>query len=989
MVRFENVVSLAFVGVVCSGAEDPWEGKWIWIAGDTSPRNFHLCARKEFMVPEGCSRPSLRITADTRYLAYLNGTYVGQGPIRSWPFAYHYDTYDLTGKLKPGEKNVLAVLVKHLGISTFQVIAARGGLLAEVSWYEGSERQVVGTDETWEVAAHPAFSRRTPRISCQLGWVEHFDARHDPMGWLTGEAADEQLGETVVVGPAGCEPWTALIRRPIPHLTREPVYPVFIFRKRVVTPPAGAWALDLRPNLVPGDREANPQRLCGLVVTTVEVLEDTPVRFHHRKDWNGVNGVLRVNGADVSKVDDPWAAWLLGHSLDFTLKKGRNLLVWDVTDTYHEWSLNLGITAPHKLVPHAPFFAEGSFVTYGPFADREDKTFKAVWQAAKLEDLPADDRCAVVDPSHVYEAHVFHEVAWAQPAEEQPKIEGVDTLCSANGEPAVIAPPPPGCDVEIVLDFGRMTVGFIQFQVAAPAGTVLDFLGFEGLQEGKLQLTSEMSNVCRYTCREGYQEFTSTNRLGFRYLILTLRNVTEPVKIFSLRTLLNTYPVVERGDFRCNDDRLNAVWRMGRYTTRLCSEDTFVDCPTYEQAFWVGDARNEGAVNMIAFGEYALSRHCLVVAGDSLERSSVVESQVPSGWKRILTAWSLLWVLACEEYYQATGDEGFVQQIYPRLKTQAENFASRRTNNGLLFIEAWNLLEWGEVQTPEDGIVTHNNAWLVESFRRTARLARILGKDDEAARYLRWAAEVKEAINRHLWNEKKQAYADCIWADGSLSEEASPQTNIVVYLTDAARPPRKRILAERFGAGSRAFEKIGTPFMMFFAFEILADMGKFELILELIRDKWGRMLQEGATTCWETFPQPKSRYWTRSHCHAWSAAPTYFLSAYQLGVRPLGPGFRTALIAPQPAGLRWARGRVPTPHGPIAVCWRRQKEGFQLSAQVPEGVRAEIEIPPAYGPEAFPRLSFTEGEERAKFERQKTKWVISVAGGSIKLEVGK
>jgi alpha-L-rhamnosidase len=40
---------------------------------------------------------------------------------------------------------------------------------------------------------------------------------------------------------------------------------------------------------------------------------------------------------------------------------------------------------------------------------------------------------------------------------------------------------------------------------------------------------------------------------------------------------------------------------------------------------------------------------------------------------------------------------------------------------------------------------------------------------------------------------------------------------------------------------------------------------------------------------------------------------------YTLGVTPAEPGYASARIAPRLGELEWARGAVPTPHGPIAV----------------------------------------------------------------------
>jgi hypothetical protein len=40
-------------------------------------------------------------------------------------------------------------------------------------------------------------------------------------------------------------------------------------------------------------------------------------------------------------------------------------------------------------------------------------------------------------------------------------------------------------------------------------------------------------------------------------------------------------------------------------------EDTFVDCPAYEQVFWVGDSRNEALVNYYVFGALDIVKRCL------------------------------------------------------------------------------------------------------------------------------------------------------------------------------------------------------------------------------------------------------------------------------------------------------------------------------------------------------------------------------------------
>ena len=53
--------------------------------------------------------------------------------------------------------------------------------------------------------------------------------------------------------------------------------------------------------------------------------------------------------------------------------------------------------------------------------------------------------------------------------------------------------------------------------------------------------------------------------------------------------------------------------------------------------------------------------------------------------------------------------------------------------------------------------------------------------------------------------------------------------------------------------------------------------------------------------------------------HAWSAAPLNIVSRFVLGVRPLEPGARKLLIAPDLCGMEFAEGTVPTAEGSVKV----------------------------------------------------------------------
>jgi hypothetical protein len=124
----------------------------------------------------------------------------------------------------------------------------------------------------------------------------------------------------------------------------------------------------------------------------------------------------------------------------------------------------------------------------------------------------------------------------------------------------------------------------------------------------------------------------------------------------------------------------------------------------------------------------------------------------------------------------------------------------------------------------------------------------------------------------------------------------------------------------------------------FFLLEVLKEEHREKAFLDTIRKDWGFMVEQGATTFWELWSLRHGRL-TRSHCHGWSAAPTFFLSSTVLGIEPLKPGFAEVRIAPQLGGLAFARGTMPTPFGPIEVSARRVGKKVEVDCRLPKGVR--------------------------------------------------
>jgi alpha-L-rhamnosidase len=931
---------------------------WIWTERTVSSRNAFVRFRREFNYEAG--RALLHLTADSRYVLWINGHYLGQGPVRAWPSHWHYDTYDLAPHLKPG-KNAVCVLVNHWGEGTFQYLAAPPGLLAQLDLEEDS----IVSDASWLASPSTAFIADAPRTSVQLSFEEQFDARQEDE-WKVADYDASFWAPATPVRPAEDGFHADLKPRDIPFLTLEPVLPQRLVKTEVVESLPYHFTLYLKSLLVPDDLTSNHIICSAYIATQIWSPCEAQVKFVYS---HKAPSQIKVNGELLTLGESYLEASHVVRVFPAQLHQGWNDVLISLPNRHlQEYTLSLDGPLGLRFSAHGEGGDAGSWALVGPFdlaPETLDSLSKStshaskalvpeataeravqVWEAGKVATLIEEPFFQTLEPQHLPTTDVYAQFYTDRPVDGAIRVDREEALLSGADWTTVY--PSENGDVRLLLDFGKEIIGYHRFDVVAAQGTVLDWHGFEFIQpDGRLNFTEELNNSFRYICREGSQSYQSYHRRGFQFCHLTIRNQKGPVQLRGVEVLFNTYPQARRGSFACSDPNLDRIWQAGAHTLRLCAEDTFTDCPTYEQTHWVGDMRNEGLVDWAANGDPRLWFHCLEQAGQSLERSPLVESQVPSSWEIILPAWSFLWMRSCREYFLFSGDRDGANRLLPWVERNVAGIKSFLNDQRLFEIKAWNLFDWAAMDTPSMGVVTHNNCFVVHALRDVAQLAEWLGREDLATKWRSLADEVSAAINAHLWSEEIHAFTDCS-RSGVQSTVFSQQTHTVAVMSGVAadhseeRAERCRSLLHSSPEG---FVQAGSPFFEFFLLEAYQSEGRDREFLDTIRRDWGFMLDTGANTFWEMWSNPGKRL-TRSHCHGWSAAPTYFLSTHVLGVAPDPLDPTTIVVAPHPADLKWCRGSMPTSYGTFEVQWEDlEGQPFELRVKAPEAARIRVHLP--------------------------------------------
>jgi hypothetical protein len=557
----------------------------------------------------------------------------------------------------------------------------------------------------------------------------------------------------------------------------------------------------------------------------------------------------------------------------------------------------------------------------------------------------------------------------------------------------------------LLLDYGKDVGGYPSFDVAKTSGTTIGAtysetlrnLGVDSATSVDLFLAGDLARSDVFPILETGEIQEALVQGGERYEQITL---TTPGSVTLRGVGIDFTPPREtpdkmRGHFLSSDKLLNRIWYAGAYTLNLNQltpgtrvalgavnhQHLLLDGAKRDRAVWSGDhmisdltdyymsdpayARDSDAL----FLDHPASAATFITPAVGImsvpgplpgacSPNPLFLNDVCVTWS---TSYSLAVIPAVYNYYRFTGNSGFVRQHWQAVVRQMEWDATQTAADGLIKVDATDSASWNLEMI--SGELTYVNALYVLALNDAAQLARALGDSADAATWTRTAAQVKGTINRELWNPKTHVYD----ASTSLRDNYIQDANVTAILAGVASPARsRRILAvlsrklhTRFGPmvaakpAPKAYKLDISPYMG--SFNVLADFatGRSAAALALIRQEWGYMInQDPGGVEWELIqldgiPAGGSLgVVSDSMAHAWSTGPTPALSEYILGVAPAGPGFTRWLVAPDPAGLTWAQGVVPTPRGSISVRWQRpDSHSFVLTVTSPRGEVGTVSIP--------------------------------------------
>lgn len=433
-----------------------------------------------------------------------------------------------------------------------------------------------------------------------------------------------------------------------------------------------------------------------------------------------------------------------------------------------------------------------------------------------------------------------------------------------------------------------------------------------------------------------------------RFVEIDVETAAKPLTLERFTIRETRYPLEMEAEFDADDERLTRIVPIMVRGLQMCSHETYMDCPFYEQLMYVGDTRLEVLVTYALTRDDRLPRKAVRMFDASRIPEGLTACSYPSRGKSLIAPFSLWWVAMLHDFAFWRDDPDFVRNMMPGARAVTDYFLGCRNADGL--VEAprgWNFMDWVREEewhtgAPPDGqwgVSGMINWQFALVLTQLAELEESVGEHELAVRARRLAREQAESCHEAFWDERRGLYTDTL--DGRCVSE---HTQCLAILSDLLPPERAEAVADALMA-----EPDLSPTTIYFSHYLLEALGRMGRMGPLFYrlEEWFALPEWGFKTTYEVAADA-----TRSDCHAWGTHPLWHYFATILGIRPDSPRFKRVRIAPQLGPLRHVRGRLPHPRGFVEAEFEAGDGRIAGEVTLPDGVEGAF-----VGPEGTTPLS--------------------------------
>lgn len=383
----------------------------------------------------------------------------------------------------------------------------------------------------------------------------------------------------------------------------------------------------------------------------------------------------------------------------------------------------------------------------------------------------------------------------------------------------------------VLYDFGRETFGYLDFSEMRGEGKVLIYYGESkeealdtehcetmdilSVQDGTvtdlaLRTVHPLTNDC----------YMMESSKAFRYVYVVC---DEQISVGKVSMQYEYMPETYRGSFQCDNDLLNRIWEIGAYTMHLTTREFFIDGIKRDRWVWSGDAIQSCLMNYYLFFDSETVKRTIW----QLRGKDPVTSHINT-----IMDYTFYWFLSVYDYYMYTGDEKFVKQLYPRMKSLMEYVLGRTDSDGMVqgMTGDWVFVDWADGYLDKKGQLAFEQVLFCKSLETMVLCARLAGEMQDARGYEKLASSLRKKLEPAFWSEDAKALVHNR-IGGNQSTSVTRYANMFAVFYDYLSEEKQQLIKQSVLLNDSIL-KITTPYMRFYELEALCALGEQEQVLE-------------------------------------------------------------------------------------------------------------------------------------------------------------
>lgn len=397
--------------------------------------------------------------------------------------------------------------------------------------------------------------------------------------------------------------------------------------------------------------------------------------------------------------------------------------------------------------------------------------------------------------------------------------------------------------------------------------------------------------------------------------------------------------------FSCSDADICAIHDMVQRTLRCITFSGYsVDCPHLERMGYGGDGNSSTMTIQTMFDAVSTYYNWIQAWADAQDPDGGMPHVAPAGGGGGGPYWCGFIVQAPYRAYLNYADDRMLVKHYDSMKHWLE-YVKQYSPDGLLQRwpdtknRAWFLGDWltpmGVDGGNERSVFHVSNCFIAECLGSMTKIAKHLGKNEDAEKYDQWRKELLKNIHNTYFNAEDFTYGCGSPLDMSYA------MNVGVVPADIYNKVEEK-LVELSRTKYNTHIAVGLMGVPIFT-EWATRNNETDLMYDILKQPdypgYMDMINHDATTTWESWDRSRSRI---HNCY--NGIGTWFYQALG-GIIPdaENPGYEHFIIAPQYAtALDWVNVSKETPYGLIKVSWKKSNDTIRLEIDVPIGSTATL-----------------------------------------------